>query len=198
MSERFYRGMWCLAAPIIRLLYPMQVEGLENLPTDQPVLICANHSHALDPVLLAAAMPKTTRLRAMAKKQLFSIPIVGWLITKLGAFPVDRGHSDISAVKNAIRALRDGYHLVVFPEGTRVREPGSVRAKGGVAMIAIRSGVKLMPVFISNDKRLFHRVKIVFGQPYAPLYTGRRGTAEEYQANADEIMRQVYELGGVK
>lgn len=198
MSNRFYQTMWCIFTPIFRLLYPLQVQGAENLPTDQPVLICVNHSHALDPVLLAAAMPKTTRVRIMAKKELFSVPVIGGLITRLGAFPVDRGHSDIAAVKNSIQTLRDGYHLVVFPEGTRVKAPGEVDVKGGVAMMAIRSGVKLLPVFISMNKKIFHKVKIVFGEPYTPVYTGRRGTAEEYQKNADEIMRQVYELGGVK
>lgn len=198
MSDRFYQTMWNIFSPVFRFLYPMDVEGLENLPTDEPTLICVNHSSAIDPVLLGVAMPKTTNVRIMAKKQLFSVPIIGKLITKLGAFPVDRGHSDIGAVKKSIQCLRDGCHLVVFPEGTRVKAPGEVSVKGGVAMIAIRTGVKLLPVFVSRDKKLFHRVKIIFGQPYEPVYTGRHGTAEEYQSNADEIMRQVYELGGVK
>ena len=198
MSNRFYRTMWTIFTPVFRLLYPLDVQGAENLPTDEPVVICANHSHALDPVLLAAAMPRSTSVRIMAKKELFSVPVIGKLITRLGAFPVDRGHADISAVKNSIQTLKDGCHLVVFPEGTRVKAPGEVEVKGGVAMIAIRSGVKMLPVFIGMNKKVFRRVKIVFGRPYEPVYTGRRGTAEEYQDNAEEIMHQVYELGGVK
>lgn len=197
MSNRFYQGMWTVFAPIIRLRHRVEVQGIENLPTDEAVLICANHSHALDPALLGAVMPKTTKLRIMAKKQLFRIPLLAKLITKLGAFPVDRGNSDIAAIKNSIRSLRDGWHLVVFPEGTRVEKPGEVRAKGGIAMIAIRSGVKLLPVYLDSNRKLFHKTKVVFGKPYEPVYTGRRGTAEEYQANADEIMRQIYELGGM-
>lgn len=197
MSNRFYQTMWVIFSPIFHVLYPLEVQGLENVPVDEPVLICANHSHALDPVLLGLAMPRTTKLQIMAKKQLFQVPVLGRLITRLGAFPVDRGHSDIGAVKKSIQCLRDGYHLVVFPEGTRVAEHEKAAAKGGVAMIAIRSGVKLLPVFISMDKKVFHKVKISFGKVYTPVYTGRRGTAEEYQANADEIMRQVYELGNV-
>ncbi|MBQ0038697.1 MAG: 1-acyl-sn-glycerol-3-phosphate acyltransferase [Clostridiales bacterium] len=198
MRNRFYEVMWVIFSPIFRLFHPLDVQGLENLPTDRPVLICVNHSHALDPILLAAAMPKTTMTQIMAKKQLFKIPVIGWLITKLGAFPVDRGHSDINAVKKSIQCLKDGCHLVIFPEGTRVSKPGQVSVKGGVAMIAIRSGVELLPVFIGMDKKAFHKVPIIFGKPYSPQYTGRRGTAEEYQANADEIMQQVYALGGVK
>ena len=70
------------------------------------------------------------------------------------------------------------------------------RAKGGAAMIAIRAGVRMQPVYIATEKRMFRKTKIVFGPAYAPAYTGRKGTAEEYQANVDEIMRQIKELGG--
>ena len=55
-----------------------------------------------------------------------------------------------------------------------------------------------MPVFIGRDKRLFHRVSIIIGKPYDPVYTGRKGTAEEYQSNAEEIMRRAYALGGIQ
>lgn len=65
-------------------------------------------------------------------------------------------------------------------------------------MMAIRSGVPLVPVFIGRDKRLFHRVSIIIGKPYDPVYTGRKGTAEEYQSNAEEIMRRAYALGGIQ
>ena len=63
-------------------------------------------------------------------------------------------------------------------------------------MIAIRSGAKLLPVYIGVKKRLFAKVPIIFGKPFDPEYTGRKGTAEEYQANADEVMRRAYALGG--
>ena len=115
----------------------------------------------------------------------------------MGVFPVDRGHSDIGAVKNSIQSLKDGAMLMVFPEGTRVRgKKNAVRPKGGIAMIAIRSGAKLLPVYIGVKKRLFAKVPIIFGKPFDPEYTGRKGTAEEYQANADEVMRRAYALGG--
>ena len=56
----------------------------------------------------------------------------------------------------------------------------------------------MLPVFIGTTKRLFQRIPLIIGKPYAPVYTERKGTAEEYQQNVDEIMRQVYELGGVQ
>ena len=197
MKNKFYTAMWKLLRPLVLLLHPLDIQGKENLP-DEPVLICANHSSWWDPVLLVCALACDFPLRIMAKEQLFKIPIIGGFIRRMGAFPVDRGNSDIGAIKNSIKSLREGFSLLIFPEGTRVKKGQNVRPKGGVTMIAIRAGAKLLPVFIGTTKRLFHKIPLVIGKPYTPVYTERKGTAEEYQQNADEIMRQVYELGGVQ
>ena len=196
MRNKFYEVVWAIIRPIVLLFHPIDVKGLDNLP-EEPVVICANHSSNWDPIFMILAMSQQTKLRIMAKEQLFRIPLVNAFIRKMGAFPVNRGHSDISAVRTSIQSLKAGFHLLIFPEGTRVRQPGKVSVKGGAAMIAIRSGVKMLPVFIGTTKKLFQRVPVIFGKTYAPVYTGRKGTAEEYQANAEEVMRQAYELGGV-
>ena len=190
----FYRRFHWLVAPLVRLIFPLDVQGREHL-TDQAVVLCPNHSSALDPILLACALRYDMPLRIMAKKQLMEIPLVGWFLRKMGAFGVDRGNSDISAIKTAIQCLREGWKLLIFPEGTRVKEGEAVNAKGGAAMIAIRSGVSMQPVYITTKKRAFRKNKIVFGPVYRPVYTGRKGTAEEYQANVEEVMQRVKELG---
>ena len=97
-----------------------------------------------------------------------------------------------------LKTLREGNRVLIFPEGTRVKEGQHIAPKGGAAMIAIRAGVKMLPVFIGTTKRLFQKIPFVIGKPYTPVYTERKGTAEEYQKNAEEVMRQVYELGGVQ
>lgn len=197
MRNEYYARTWDRLYKLTTTLYPIDVKGTENVP-DEPVLLCANHSAWIDPVLVVAALPRTYDLRIMGKKELFSIPLLRRFLTKMGVFPVDRGNSDLQAVKTAIGSLKDGWNLLLFPEGTRVRHPGDVSPKGGAAMMAIRSGVKMLPVYIGTDKRLFRRTPVVFGAPYEPVYSGRKGTAEEYQANADEVMRRIYELGGVQ
>ena len=195
--NKFYEFIWSILRPIFSLLHPLRVEGLENVPQEGPVLLCPNHSSAIDPILLVIALGRRYPIRIMAKQQLLKIPVLGAILRGIGVFPVDRGNSDIGAVKTAIRSLKDGWNLLLFPEGTRVREPGTVAVKGGAAMMAIRSGVDMVPMFIDTKKRLFHRVRIIIGRPYSPVYTGRKGTAEEYQAIADEIMRRAYALGGI-
>lgn len=195
MRNTFYIAVHRLLRPILLWLFPMEICGVERLPADRPVVLCPNHSRAIDPVMLAVALPREYPICIMAKKQLFSIPLLSWLIRKLGAFPVDRGHSDIGAVKSAIGALRKGRSLMIFPEGTRMKEGQRLEPKSGAAMIAIRSGVELVPVYIGTGKRLFRKTPIIIGKPYAPVYTGRKGTAEEYQRNIDEVMAQAYALG---
>ena len=200
MNHVFFGIIWVLAQ-ILRLLYRIEVKGLENLPRNG-VLLCPNHASDLDPVLIGICLPINYRLHFMAKEELFKNPILGWIIRKLGGFPVSRGNNDIQAVKTAIQVLKAGDNLLIFPEGTVVRNGvGYVdglpaHAKSGVAMIGVRTGAKLIPVFMDGEKKLFHRTRIIFGDPYEPAYTGRHGTSEEMQKIADDILVQAYALGG--
>lgn len=183
------------------ILHPVSVEGLERLPKSG-ALLCPNHSSNWDPILVALKLPKNYRLHIMAKEELFKNPLLGWLLRKVGAFPVSRGNNDINTVRTAMQAIKDGDNLLIFPEGTVVRNGlGYVdglpaHAKAGVAMIGVRTGAALVPVFVDGEKKLFRRTRIIFGEPYEPHYTGRRGTSEEMQKIADEVLAAAYALGG--
>ena len=197
----FFNLIFTIAMLVSRLLHPVSVEGLEHLPRRGALLI-ANHASNWDPILLATALPRDYRLRVMGKEELFRNPILAWIIRVGGAFPVNRGGADIQAVKTAIQTIKDGQNLLIFPEGTVIRD-GIGKADGlpahahsGAAVIGVRTGAIFVPVFLGGKKRLFHRTRIIVGQPYTPVYTGRRGTAEEMQNIADELLRQVYALGG--
>lgn len=192
---RFYRVFHFICYPILWLLFPFTIHNRENLPKDRPVVLCGNHAHAIDPFLICLALPRQVPVRIMAKKELMDTPLLGWFIGKLGAFGVDRGHSDLAAVRTAIKTVKDGANLLVFPEGTRVKHEGEARPKGGVVMIAMRTGAPLVPVYAGTPRKLFHMTHLVFGEPYEPKTETRHGTAEEYQAYADEVVRRAYALG---
>ena len=192
----FYRIVYRLVAPIIRLLFPHRVVGLENLPEDG-ALLCANHVSAWDPFLIAVSLPVDSRLVVMAKDELFHIPVVGFLLRKLGIFPVKRGGNDLGAMKTAIRSLNEGKRLLVFPEGTRVDSEGEVEAKGGVAVMATRTRTPMVPVYCGEKHKFLRRTTIVFGEPYSPAIAGRRATAEESRHAAEEILRRIYALDEV-
>ena len=183
------------------MLHPVSVEGMERLPQNG-VLLCPNHASNWDPILVALKLPKNYRLHIMAKEELFQNPLLGWLLRKVGAFPVSRGNNDINTVRTAMQAIKDGDNLLIFPEGTVVRNGVGyidglpAHAKAGVAMIGVRTGAALVPVFVDGEKKLFHRTRIIFGEPYEPHYTGRRGTSEEMQKIADEVLAAAYALGG--
>ena len=197
----FYAVVIVILRAIWKVLYPYEVKGLETLPQER-TLLCPNHASNLDPIYVAVALPDNYRLHFMGKEELFKNSILNWLLGKLGAFPVSRGNNDIAAVKTAIQVLKENDNLLIFPEGTTIRNGiGSVdglppHAKSGAAMIGIRTGAKLVPVFVDGEKKMFRKTRVIFGQPYEPVYSGRHGTAEELQKIADDILAQAYALGG--
>ncbi len=191
--NRFYVLIYTIVKPFVRLLFPFRVRGLERLPTGGAVL-CANHVSAADPVLIAVALPKDAGLRFMAKKELFGNRLVGWFLRKCGAFPVNRGENDMSAIKTALKCLQSGEKLMIFPEGTRVDHEGDTEAKGGAIMLSTRTGVPLVPVYCGEKKKFLRRSTIVFGEPYIPAIAGRRATAEENHRLAEELLEKIYAL----
>ena len=192
--NRFYQVMYTLFKPLFCLLFPVEVKGREQVPAGG-ALICPNHAHALDPVIVCVGLGKRDRIHLMAKQQLLRIPVLGAFLRALGAYGVDRGHSDIQSIKESIRFLKEGDKLIIFPEGTRVEKEGDARAKGGVAMLAARTGTPLVPVYCGGKKRLFHKTTLIFGAPYQPVIEGKRSTPEENQKIADEVLRRAYALG---
>ena len=200
-TNGFFVVVYYVLGFLLRIIHPTTVEGLEKLPKSG-VLLCSNHSSNWDPVLLGTRLPVNYRLHAMAKEELFKNPVLGWIIRKLGAFPVSRGNNDIQAVKTAIQVLKSGDNLLIFLEGTVIRngigcaDGLPAHAKSGAAMIGVRTGAKLVPVFVDGEKKLFHRTRIIFGDPYEPVYTGRHGTSAGMQKSADDILAAAYALGG--
>ena len=186
---------------VCRILHPTTVEGLENVP-EHGALLCPNHSSNWDPLLVVLRLPINYRVHIMAKQELFRFKPLGWALRHVGAFPVSRGDNDIQAVKTAIQAIKSGDNLMIFPEGTVIRNGIGYKdglpahAKAGVAVIGVRTGATMIPVFVDGEKKLFHRTRIIFGKPYVPVYTGRHGTSEEMQKIADDILAEAYALGG--
>ena len=193
---KFYRIIYTIAAPIIHLLFPCRVVGLEDFP-EEGALLCANHASGWDPIIIALNLPRDSRLTVMAKDSLFRIPLLGFLLKKLGIFPVKRGGNDLTAMKTAMKVLSGGNRLLVFPEGTRVEEQGEVEAKGGVTMMAVRTGVPMVPVYCGGKHKFFRKTTIVFGKPYVPVIAGRRPTPDENRAIAQEILERIYALSEV-
>jgi 1-acyl-sn-glycerol-3-phosphate acyltransferase len=186
--KRIYRIYYCLLFPFFSLFYRTKAIHRDRIP-DGPALICANHSAYSDIILLAIGLGGKNFLRFVAKKELTRIPLFGYLIKKAGVIGVDRGNSDIAAIKAMIKALKDGYKVALFPEGTRLSDQDAGSAKTGAIMIASRTGVPIVPVYIPRRKKLFSSVSVVIGTPYK--IENLKGGSEHYGTYADELMTKI-------
>lgn len=197
----FFRFIYYTVGMVLKWVFRVEAVGAEKLPRSG-ALLCPNHASDIDPVLILMCLPADYRLHIMAKKELFEKPLHNWFFRKVGAFPVNRSAIDVKAVKTAMQVIEQGDNLLVFLEGTTIHNGiGTVdglpaHAHSGIAMIGVRTGATLVPVFCDGQKKFFHKTRIYFGEPYKPEVSGRHGTPEEYQAIASEMLRRAYALGG--
>ena len=194
LTDKWFHFLYAVIWPFFNLFRPVRAIGKENIP-EGPVVICPNHTSIGDPFYVVFAFGWKYPMRAMAKMQIMKVPFIGWILGKGGVFGVDRGAADMKAVKTALKCLKDGDKLLVFPEGTRVHEGESVEAKTGAILFATRTNTPLLPVYVPAKKRLFRPNTVVIGEPYYPEYEGRKPSAEELQAIAVDLMDRVRKLG---
>ncbi|MDR1669438.1 MAG: 1-acyl-sn-glycerol-3-phosphate acyltransferase [Oscillospiraceae bacterium] len=190
----FYRFAHLAVGGLYRLLYRLRIVGREHVP-EGGVIVCVNHSSLADPVLVALALKPRDHPRFMAKAELFRIFGFNWLIKKLGAFPVERGTSDITAIKGSLQFLKEGSKVLIFPHGRRVESDEEAAAmKAGAAMLAFRSGAPILPVYLSPGRKCFvNRIEVIFGEPFfAEKTDGSR--VEQYAAVSERLRREIYAL----
>lgn len=142
----------------------MKVTGQENLPEKGPFIILSNHRSMGDPFVLGV-LYEQGELHFMAKEELFRNPVVRWYITRMHGFPVKRGQGDLSAMRTAMQVLRDGNALGIFPEGTRHKDGVMGEVQSGVSVLALRSKVPLIPVYIAGKYRIGGKLRAIVGKP---------------------------------
>lgn len=178
---------------IFAIFHPWKAIGLEQIP-EGGVLLCGNHSSLSDPLYVVCCIGHKPQIRVMAKAELLRVPVLGFLLKKAGIFGVERGKSDVGAIKEAIKTLKSGQPLLLFPEGTRVKEGDEGEAHTGAAMLAMRTNVPILPIYIPPKKRWFRRTTLVFGTPYSPVYEGKKPTPEDYRRIAEDLLQRIYAL----
>lgn len=198
--RKLYTILWCIIWPFFSLVHPCRLVGKERLPANGG-LFCANHSGLNDPLCLMMALGPRRQMRAMAKAEFMRLPVLGWLLKKAGIFGVERGKSDVTAIKTAMRYLKGGENVLMFPEGTRIKNGvdkygNEGEAKAGATMLAVRTGVQLVPVYIPPKKPWFRFTTVVIGEPYYPQVQSKKGSSEEYQALSEDLMERIYALEG--
>lgn len=184
---------------LIRELFRVKLIGAENEPEDGTFLICANHISEADPLILGACLKHNPRY--MAKKELMKVPVIGKLITALGAYPIDRGGNDVAAIRKTVDFLKNGESVIMFPQGTRCRgvDPAETRFRNGCALIAARAGVPVLPIYIGTKNfrvRLFRRVTVKVGKPIScDEITGAETGREDFASGASLVFSRIIAAG---
>jgi 1-acyl-sn-glycerol-3-phosphate acyltransferase len=187
---KYSRWFQWLAIPFVALAFHFyfgfRVIGRENIP-EGGCVVCPNHCQNSDPPFAAVALGNRFPIRLMAKQELFSIKGLSPLITWLGAFPVNREIADIGAIKTALRSVRDGAKLIIFPQGTRSTD--ETTSKDGAAMLAIKTKAPVLPMYISENKGFRCKAFVVIGKPFYP-----EQNTKDYSAVSADIMHRIFAL----
>lgn len=180
----------------------IECTGAEGVPRAGPLLVVANHASNLDPFALSYGMPRPVSF--LAKRELFGIPVVGYLLRQWGCFPIDREEADIGAARISLAILRAGLALGLFPEGTRTRTGQLQSFKTGVAKIAVRARAPLLPVGLLGTFEALPpgallprpaKIRVRYGAPFElSAYYDRRMSEEEAAEATHRIREAVAQL----
>jgi len=196
----FYYVGRLLVRMFLLLLTRWQIKGRENIPSQGALLIVANHLHLADPPLLVVSLSR--KVIFMAKKELFHFRLIGYFVRGFGAFSVHRGQLDKKALRQVYQLLADGQAVVMFPEGTRSKNAQLQHAFPGAALIALRSGVPILPVGINGTEKIkgvawiLHRPRITvnIGHPFYLPSVNSKLTKVELAEFTNSIMEHIAEL----
>lgn len=189
----FYSFARFLVLVFFKLTYRIEVKGMENIPKHGRAIVCGNHSSMLDPVLLGISLRR--HIYFMAKQEMFQNKLLGFILSKLHAFPVDRDGADLKAVKNSLKVLKQESILGIFPEGTRVNDENSENAKPGIGMICVKSKSPVIPIYIETSYKLFSKVIIKIGNPLDfSKYYDIKLNVDDYKDISKGILEKIYEL----
>ncbi len=196
-----YRICAAIVSGLAKVLFRPSVEGAENIPLSGPVLIAPIHRSNVDFAFSLFISPR--KVFFMAKEGLFQVPVLGWLLTRLGAFPVTRDTADRESLRLSEEVLRRGQALVLFPEGTRREGPTVEPLHDGAMFIAARTGAMVVPVGVGGSERAmpvgaklprFAKVHIVVGKPISPPASEGRVSRSAIAAKSEELRRELEDV----
>lgn len=159
--------LWLIVCPLLVIFCPTKIIGKKYLKQvkNQASIFTCNHQSNFDPVILKCRVNK--KFKIMAKESLFRGKFKNWFFRSVvGAYPVNRGDNDVTAIKTTLKYLKDKKSLLIFPEGTRNKDGNMSQFKTGVVMFAIKTNAFVIPSAFQKCPRLFRRNKLLIGKPF--------------------------------
>lgn len=154
VNKLFYTLVRCVVLPFFLLWFRLDRQGREHARCKGGLVVAANHRSFLDPFVIGALLPWRRQIQFVAKVELFEKRWQGWVLNRLGAFPIRRGQSDETAMQTARLAVERGGTVVIFPEGTRIRRGSLARPKRGVGRLALETGAQVLPVAVIGTEHV--------------------------------------------
>ena len=190
--------------PIYRLIFRGNLVGRENIPKEGSFILVSNHGSLLDPPLLGHAIGRN--ISFMAKSELFSVPILGFIIKSCGAYPVKRGIVDKTTIKTACQKLSNDNSIGIFIDGTRQKNGRVNKPKQGAALLSFKNQKLLLPVAIINSHRLarlkffipfFTKIVIKVGKPIPPPESASKDDLIKVTNHLQETINNMLEVRSV-
>jgi len=179
-----------------KIFFFLQAKGKENIPKSGAFILASNHVSNLDPLMLGAACSR--KLGYMSKEELFRSPILAFWLRHVHAFPVKRQVHDVGAIREALKRLKSGQPLLMFPEGGRSADGEFSDVEPGVGMLAMHTSVPILPAFIKGSEKAmakgshkisFNKIVVVFGKEF---YLDNN---QSYEEAANRIKNEIIALG---
>lgn len=191
-----WRTLFPLFRAVARFLAPWRLEGAERIPTTGGYILVSNHVNWKDPPWIEFALGHA--IRFMGKRELFEVPVIGFALRAIGAFPVRRGEPDRAALRMALRALAAGRPVGFFPEGHRSESGALIRGHAGIALVARAADAPIVPLGVIGTPRarlgrIWRRdILLRVGEPFRVSDLGV--DTSDAQAISDAIMRRLAAL----
>lgn len=198
---KFYRFCRFVFSPLVRLLWPTKIYGMENMPKGKAIIL-ANHYSALEIPVVAVRLFKKD-LHALSKKELYKYRLFAWILRKFGGIPVDRENVDPSTIKEILKVLGAGKQLYMCPEGTRNKSESKemLPLKHGAAIFAMKTKTNLVPIVFYKKTKFFKRNYLMIGKPFdlSSFYGDRSPEAKDkatlvIQEKFAEVRRDLDEI----
>ena len=190
-DNRLYEAVRILAGIVFHTLMPVRFHHTERLDREPPMLLIANHQHALDPVVMALAVKKQ-QVVFLGKKELGKNEFFRKILTRLHCILVDRHNTDMEAMRACMKAIRLKKTLVIFPEGTRHHEGQMEQIENGTSLIALRGRAPVIPMYIEKPLRWFRVTDIYVGEPIPYEDLLEEGINTETCEKMNDRMRETY------